>query len=111
MGATDVDWLDIEYRTVLLSGQQVLLFLKESDAPGITAGDDHYVIVSMDNGVFDILEGDNVVGPTGIVDDSIVIHPRGTGADMFGDATFKMSEIRKAIEPKSKEVGPTGSTN
>ena len=50
-----------EESTALQPGQQVLLFLKRQtseDAPGITAYDEFYVTVSLDNGVFDLVDGD-----------------------------------------------------
>ncbi len=112
VGALDVDRVDIdEDSTTLLNGHQVLLFLNDADAPGITAVDDYYVRVSMDNGVFDVVGGIGEVGPTGRVDDSVILKPRGTREDMFGEMTFAMSEIRRAIEPESGEVGPTGNTD
>ena len=65
VSAPDVDQVSMgEEATALRSGQQVLLFLREQtteDAPGITAYDHFYVTVSLDNGVFDRLDGDLVV--------------------------------------------------
>ncbi len=65
VSAPDVDQVSMgEEATAVRSGQQVLLFLREQtteDAPGITAYDHFYVTVSLDNGVFDCLDGDLVV--------------------------------------------------
>ena len=45
--------------TALRSGQEVLLFLKAEDAPGITAYDHYYVTLRLDNGVFDRVGDDS----------------------------------------------------
>ena len=47
-----------------------------------------------------------------VVNDGVVIWPRGIREDMFAKGTtFTAAEIRQAIEPASDEVGPVGSTN
>ncbi len=61
------------------SGEQVLLFLVDEDAPGITASNDYYVTVSLDNGVFDRLDGD-------------LVTPRMVGA--LEEAEYRLSEVR-----------------
>ena len=68
--------------TALRSGEQVLLFLVEEDAPGITAYNDYYVTVSLDNGVFDRLDGDMVT-------------PRMVGT--LEKAEYRLSEVRGMV--------------
>ncbi len=112
VGSIDLDKVQIdEELTALLIGQRVLLFLQDDDAPGITAVEDYYVTVSMDNGVFDIVGDGDVLGPTGRVNESIILNPRGSGSDMFGEETFTMSDIRQAIELEPGKTEPTHNTN
>lgn len=86
LGAPDVDQVTMsETVTALRGGEQVLLFLEEQtteDAPGITTYDHFYVSVSLDNGVFDRLDGDLVV-------------PRMT--EVFGEVDYSLAEIRGKV--------------
>ena len=87
VGAPDVDQVSMgESATALRSGQQVLLFLEEQtaeDAPGITAYDQYYVTVSLDNGVFDRLGDDSV-------------RPRMAG--VFEAARYSLEEVRGKVQ-------------
>ena len=83
MAVPDVDEISMGGEaTALRSGQQVLLFLVEEDAPGITAYDNYYVTVSLDNGVFDRLDGD-------------LVTPRMAGT--LEEAEYRLSEVRGKV--------------
>ena len=83
MAAPDVDEISMGGEaTSLRSGQQVLLFLVREDAPGITAYDNYYVTVSLDNGVFDRLDGD-------------LVTPRMVGT--LEEAEYRLSEVRGTV--------------
>ena len=86
LGAPDVDQVTMsETATALRGGEQVLLFLEEQtteDAPGITAYDYFYMTLSLDNGVFDRLDGDLIV-------------PRMT--EVFGEVDYSLAEIRGKV--------------
>ena len=83
MAAPDVDEISMGGEaTALRSGQQVLLFLVRGDAPGITAYDNYYVTVSLDNGVFDRLDGD-------------LVTPRMVGT--LEETEYRLSEVRGKV--------------
>ena len=83
MAAPDVDEISMGGQaTALRSGQQVLLFLVRGDALGITAYDNYYVTVSLDNGVFDRLNGD-------------LVTPRMVGT--LEEAEYRLSEVRGKV--------------
>ncbi len=74
-----------DHESPLRRGDELILFLKEfttSDKPGITLYDLFYVPVGMDNGVFDLKNGDRVV-------------PRLPG--VFAEDEFTLSEAREQV--------------
>ena len=89
----------------------LVLYLREGEStypPVSNYTDKAYGTVTLDNGVFDV----DVTGAVGVVDDDVVVRPRGISDIMFAEGTtFTAAEIRQAIEPDSDEVGPVGSTN
>ena len=82
LGGSDVDQVSMgEEATALRSGHQVLLFLLEQtteDAPGIMAYEHFYVTVSLDNGVFDRMDGD-------------LVAPR--MPELFEEAEYSLTEV------------------
>lgn len=72
--------------TPLRHGEQVLLFLVEQTSqsfPAVKTVDHWYVTVSRDNGVFDILAGDQV-------------RPR--MPELFAEATYSLGEVRQKVQ-------------
>lgn len=103
-----------EQLSSLKKGETTVLYLAEKStklAPTINVTDVIYVPLAFDNAVFDVSSAGKV-GAVGRVDDSTVVVPRGTGPDMFPvGTTFKMSDIRDAIEVDTDEIGPVGNVN
>ena len=64
MGNVDGETLISSSVTPLAVGEQVLLFLIEQtaaeDSPGLTLFDTYYTVLSLDNGVFDVLSNGDV---------------------------------------------------
>ncbi len=86
VGAPDADDSAIEGATALMSGQQLLLFLKQHTrevAPGIKSYEVFFAPVSLSNGVFDVLE------------DGLVAHPR--MPDAFEEASYRLTEVRAKV--------------
>ena len=93
-----------EMVTELTEDETVVLYLRQKTntlSPTITYNT-FYTPLTFDNGVFDVsISG--AVGPTGRVTDEAVARPRGVSPSMFSaDSSFKMSEMRKAIEALSQ---------
>lgn len=87
VASPDLDEIAIREATVLRNGEQVLLFLKRQtteDAPGITAFSDFYVTVSLDNGVFNLL-------------DDHFVEPRMVQA--FETTLFSLEDAREQVRP------------
>ena len=96
------------------AGETVVLYLHRMSAdiePTITMTDTTYVLLSFDNGVFDV-SGAGPVGPVGRVNDAAEILPRSIHNEMFtAGSLFTAADIRQAIEPDSGADGPVGNTN
>ena len=85
-----------DHETPLRRGEQVVLFLREhstSDKPGITLYDKFYVPVGMDNGVFDLKNGNRVV-------------PR--SPDLFSSAGFLLNDTRQLVRGGNADAGESG---
>ena len=81
------------YETPLRRGEQVVLFLREhssSNKPGITLYNKFYVPVGMNNGVFDLKNGNRVV-------------PR--SPDLFSSAEFLLNDTRQQIQGDNANAG------
>ena len=86
VGAPDPDDTSIEGATALLSGQQVLLFLRmrtRENAPGIKSYETFFAPVSLINGVFDVLDG------------GLEAEPR--MANAFEETRYRLTEIRARV--------------
>ena len=86
VGAPDPADTSIEGATALLSGQQVLLFLRmrtRENAPGIKSYETFFAPVSLVNGVFDVLDG------------GLETEPR--MADAFEETRYRLTEIRAKV--------------
>ncbi|MEA1958722.1 MAG: hypothetical protein U9N44_03485, partial [Chloroflexota bacterium] len=83
-----------EQVTPLLAGEEVLLFLKEraTSAPGLKLYEHFYWIVSLDNGVFDVLD-DNAVQPRYA---EAFVEPNADGT--FTNPTYNLSEVCEEIQ-------------
>ncbi len=97
-----------EMVTKLTKGETVALYLRQDTnrlAPTITY-DTFYAPLTFDNSVFDVSTS-GAVGPVRRVDDEAVVTPRGVSPSMFSsESTFKVSDLREAIEPESGDVEP-----
>ena len=86
VGAPDPDDSSLDGATALVSGQQVLLFLKmqtRENAPGVKSYETFFAPVSLSNGVFDVIDG------------GLVAEPR--LADAFEEASYRLTEIRARV--------------
>ena len=91
VGAPDADDSSIEGATALLSGQQLLLFLRQRTrevAPGIKSYETFFAPVSLCNGVFDV------------VDEGLVAQPR--MPDAFEEAQYRLTEVRAKMRAKMR---------
>ena len=97
--------------TTLAVDEALLLYLHEGTLvypPISNYTDKIYTTITLDNGLFEL----DVTGAVGVVDDNVVVRPRGISDIMFAEGTtFTAADIRDAIEPDSDEVGPVGGTN
>ena len=83
VGAPDVNDTAIEGATALLSGQQLLLFLKQrvrEVAPGVKSYDVFFAPVSLGNGVFDVM------------DNGLAAEPR--MPESFEETSYRLTEVR-----------------
>ena len=86
VGAPDADGGSIEGATALLSGQQLLLFLKQRTkevAPGVKSYEVFFEPVGLSNGVFDVIES------------GLVAEPRMPEA--FEAESYRLTEIRGKV--------------
>lgn len=80
--------------TALRTGEQVLLFLRTEDSPGITVYDNYYITIGFDNGVFDRLAG-GLVRPRM---PEAFVSPATVGS--VEALTYSLSEVRGKIQAK-----------
>lgn len=95
VASLDMDQTICDEVTPLRAGEEVLLFLKErtkGEAPGLKLYEHCHWIVSLDNGVFDILDG-NVVQPRYA---EAFVEPKEDGT--FESPTFSLTEVCEKIQ-------------
>ena len=86
VGAPDADDTSIEGATALVSGQQLLLFLKQHTrevAPGVKSYEVFFAPVGLSNGVFDVIES------------GLVAEPRMHEA--FEAESYRLTEVRAKV--------------
>ena len=86
VGAPDADVSFIEGTTSLVSGQQLLLFLKQhtrETAPGVKSYEVFFAPVGLSNGVFDVIES------------GLVAEPRMHAA--FEAESYRLTEVRARV--------------
>ena len=102
VGVTDHDLVSVPSESALTEGQHLVLFLiyrSPGDAPGITAVRDFYVVVSSDNGTFDVSATEAQVRSP-IVRDLFVsgVSTEEKESDTpTTSKTFQLSELRDAV--------------
>ena len=95
VASPDMDQAICNEVTPLRDGEEVLLFLKErtkGEAPGLKLYEHFYWIVSLDNGVFDVVEGDAVQPRYA----EAFVEPNEDGT--FTTPTYNLSEVREKIQ-------------
>jgi hypothetical protein len=91
----DMNQTTCDQVTPLQDGEEVLLFLMErtqKDAPGLKLYENFYVTVSLDNGVFDVLD-DNTVQPRYA---EAFVEPNEDGT--FTSPTYNLTEVSEKIQ-------------
>ena len=102
VGVTDHDLVSVPGESALTEGQHLVLFLiyrSPGDAPGITAVRDFYVVVSGDNGIFDVSATEAQVRSPVVRDLSVsgVSTEEKESDTPTTSKTFQLSELRDAV--------------
>ena len=95
VASLDMDQTICDQVTPLRAGEEVILFLKErtkGEAPGLKLYEHCYWIVSLDNGVFDVLD-DNTVQPRYA---EAFVEPNEDGT--FTSPTYNLTEVSEKIQ-------------